>query len=128
MVVVNVVKGTLSGVVFAASTKLLTSNDMKESAIGGAIVGSSVVLTDAIFTIFSGVPQFFNVLGTYAADVVSSLIASVLLAFGNKYSSMIPKMGFFPALLFSLGSTVAGSYIEEPFKSKLPTIAGVQVG
>lgn len=82
----------------------------------GAITGASVYSTDMVVSYIPSLPGMFSFAGTYAMDVISSLISAILTsmflsnAAGNGLTGDISVKSLGKHFVYSFGATVAGSY------------------
>lgn len=121
---VPLVKASIAGLVSGSVSKFYGKKSNKSSVKSGLITAVSVIVTDTLFNLSDMLPNFFQFLGSYAQDVVSSLLDASVRMFGKKSEMITSNGGFVMDFLISLGATVVSAYIEAPIQQYLP--AGLQ--
>ena len=121
----NTAKAISTGVVATGAYHFIGSNDWKTSATYGAVTGASVLFTDTVVGWLPSLPGMFSFLGAYAMDAVSSLISAVAISLMDMYFygnglevSFEVIKDLLRNFLYSLGSTIGGSYLT-PFVSSI---------
>lgn len=89
----------------------------KSSMIIGGITGASTYAVDMVSSFLPQLRGMFSFAGSYAEDVISSLISTLLIALYASYSSgssftdlIMDFRSFIAQFLYSLGATVMGTY------------------
>ena len=120
---INVVKSSLAGVLIGSYDKFVSKLSTKESIGDAALAFSSNLITDAIFSATTMLPQLFQTLGAYAQDIFAAILATAAKPLlHGKFPDMIPACdSYIMNFLVNLGANFFASYAETPLLPMLPS-------
>lgn len=126
---INVIKSSLAGVLVGSYDKFVSELSSKQAIGDAALAFSSNLITDAIFSATTFLPQLFKTLGAYAQDVFAAILATAAKPFlSGKFPDMIPASNsYLMNFLVNLGANFFASYIEVPLTPMLPTFLSGKV-
>lgn len=126
---INVVKSSLAGILVGSYDKFVSELTAKQAIGDAALAFSSNLITDAIFSATTMLPQLFKTLGAYAQDVFAAILATAAKPLlSGKFPEMIPASNsYIMNFLVNLGANFFASYVETPLLPMLPSFLGGKV-
>jgi len=126
---INVVKSSLAGILVGSYDKFVSKLSSKQAIGGASLAFTSNLITDAIFSATTMLPQLFKTLGAYGEDVFAAILATAAAPLlSGKFPDMFSASNsYIMNFLVNLGANFFASYAETPLLPMLPTFLSGKV-